>query len=424
MEKESKIIALKVVEILKDKYDYQDIIFNMNDKQFSKERSQKEIWLHNYNNQKFPIIRVSYLNSSDTYFNDKEAPVMIKAFDENQNEIEVKVLNIYTGNYVSEYSNDVKSITVGVNEELSWPIEILDVFPALSEIVIDKEHIDEQLKQTQEKLISQNMKKLKALIKEQNRIPKVTLVIAVICGVIYGLSFIINNMTKDLVTTSIVLGGYYKALVFGANEYWRLFTSMFVHVDFVHAFFNIYALINVGRIIEKIVDKWVYLGTLLISGFVGSLFVLIGNGNIVSNGLSGGLYGLLAMMIVFFISSGRMKDPYLRRQIYSLLLINIMISLLPNISFLAHLGGFVAGLLCGLGYFYFKSMKSLAINSLIVLSLLTSGLFGYSLTNRQLDEIYPGTDIKVVETYGKLNLGFYGDYLSQRLSDFYRQLGE
>lgn len=56
-----------------------------------------------------------------------------------------------------------------------------------------------------------------------------------------------------------------------SGEYWRLFTSMFLHVGFLHLAINMLALWSLGIILEARMRSWVFLGVYLLSGLCGSL---------------------------------------------------------------------------------------------------------------------------------------------------------
>ncbi|MBR6958364.1 MAG: rhomboid family intramembrane serine protease, partial [Erysipelotrichaceae bacterium] len=116
--------------------------------------------------------------------------------------------------------------------------------------------------------------------------------------------------------------------------------------------------------------------------------------------------------MVIFWQGGYFRIPALRRSIFSNIYMNILISFLPNVSLLAHLGGFVAGLF--LAFMLDKDTdKSLKINFAVcaVLAIVAMGYMGYK--HFYLDKIYLGTDMEVAKILDKLGL----DSLSRNLID-------
>ena len=181
---------------------------------------------------------------------------------------------------------------------------------------------------------------------------KATMILMGICLVIYLLSVVFSWMFKDLggsgevsVSVAILLGGYYKAFVVGAHEYWRWLTSAFVHVDLWHLLMNMMALYNMGMLCEKLMGVRNYLIILFGSILFGSAFVFLGSGNVVAMGISGGLYGLLAAFLVYGIQTRILFQPQLRTQFLFDPDDQPDDQSDAGVSLAAHFGGFVGGLL-------------------------------------------------------------------------------
>lgn len=258
--------------------------------------------------------------------------------------------------------------------------------------------------------------------------PKATMILMGICLVIYLLSVVFSWMFRELggsgevsVSVAILLGGYYKAFVVGAHEYWRWLTSAFVHVDLWHLLMNMMALYNMGMLCEKLMGVRNYLIILFGSILFGSAFVFLGSGNVVAMGISGGLYGLLAAFLVYGIQTRILFQPQLRTQFLLILLINLMISLMPGVSLAAHFGGFVGGLLISVVLTRNDSWAQLRKNTMVALcvAVVFLGLKTVQPQARELDTIYPGTDRMVVEMLKDLHLDFYGDHLSKKMVETY-----
>jgi rhomboid protease GluP len=158
---------------------------------------------------------------------------------------------------------------------------------------------------------------------------------------------------------------FYFMLVTGANfnpytvggEYWRLFTSMFMHWGVVHLVVNMYALYGIGRVLEPFLGSLRFLVFFLITGVTAGLASLYFNVYVVSAGASGaifGLYGYLFMQQVLanFRNLNVIKGIALNFVVF--VVVNYAIAQQLNVDNAAHIGGFVAGvLLCLLNYFGF-----------------------------------------------------------------------
>lgn len=137
-----------------------------------------------------------------------------------------------------------------------------------------------------------------------------------------------------------------------AGEWWRLFTSAFLHANLTHIAFNMFALYQVGLWVER------FYGTTrmaIIYGFAalgGSLAVIYLSPNVLTIGASGAIFGLFGALAVAGLRLGKPGRDILR-QSTGIIVINLVISFLPgtNISYDAHIGGLVAGTLFGLALF-------------------------------------------------------------------------
>ncbi|MDC0035686.1 rhomboid family intramembrane serine protease [Chloroflexi bacterium] len=145
-----------------------------------------------------------------------------------------------------------------------------------------------------------------------------------------------------------------------SGEYWRLATSIFLHVGASHLAINSISLVIMGGLAERIYGHWNFIFIFLITGLIGSStsYLNIGNG-VVGAGASGAIFGCLGSLVSYFYvqrnSSGKSG-----KQTFNGLIILALVNLafgfvLPAVDNWAHIGGFVSGL--GLGYFLINSTK-------------------------------------------------------------------
>jgi membrane associated rhomboid family serine protease len=142
---------------------------------------------------------------------------------------------------------------------------------------------------------------------------------------------------------------YYGALSVPAvvidHQYWRMFTSMFIHAGIFHVLLNMWALWLVGGFLEAAIGRGKFLLLYLLAGFAGSvLVVLVPSGPVV--GASGAIFGLFGALAVHaFLSQGRdFQSSAFLRQILFIIAINLVFTFAwGNISWQAHIGGLVGG---------------------------------------------------------------------------------
>jgi membrane associated rhomboid family serine protease len=129
------------------------------------------------------------------------------------------------------------------------------------------------------------------------------------------------------------------------HQYYRLFTAGFIHDGLLHILFNMWFLYVVGPALERGIGRWNFLAIYLASLFAGSFGALVLQADSPSVGASGALFGLLGALIVI---AHRRGISIWRSGLGATLVINIVFSLtVADISIGAHLGGVVAGAICG-----------------------------------------------------------------------------
>ncbi|HJX45431.1 MAG TPA: rhomboid family intramembrane serine protease [Geodermatophilus sp.] len=130
-------------------------------------------------------------------------------------------------------------------------------------------------------------------------------------------------------------------LVSLAGEQWRLITGAFLHIGITHLLLNMLSLLLFGPEIESRLGWWRYLAVYLLSALGGSVAIqLFGEPGRPVAGASAAIYGLLGALGVLMLAAR--QDL---RGLLALLAINVVISFLPGVSLLGHLGGLVVGVL-------------------------------------------------------------------------------
>ncbi|HEX4033746.1 MAG TPA: rhomboid family intramembrane serine protease [Solirubrobacteraceae bacterium] len=132
------------------------------------------------------------------------------------------------------------------------------------------------------------------------------------------------------------------------HQYYRLLTSGFLHLDFLHIASNMYVLYWVGRLLEPAIGSRRFIALYFTGLLAGSLGVLIVSPLNVTAGASGAIFALMGGA---FTEAHRRGIDAVRNQLVLLIVINLVLTLsLPNISIGAHLGGLIGGGVVTLGF--------------------------------------------------------------------------
>jgi membrane associated rhomboid family serine protease len=130
-----------------------------------------------------------------------------------------------------------------------------------------------------------------------------------------------------------------------SDEYYRFFTSMFLHLNFLHIASNMVSLLIVGPAVEVMLGKARFLALYLIAGLGGSVASYLFTVNSVSAGASGAIFGVMAAYVVL---AHRRRQPY--GVVVALIAINLVIGFSGNIDWRDHLGGLVVGVILAFAF--------------------------------------------------------------------------
>ena len=146
-------------------------------------------------------------------------------------------------------------------------------------------------------------------------------------------------------------GAAYAPLI-ESGEYYRLFTSMFLHFGIQHLINNMLLLLFLGDYLERAVGKIRYLVIYLGGGLVGNLCSYLhelsqmktGEAPAVSAGASGAIFSAVgAMLVLLAFRKGRLEDLTFRRMAVMAILSLLVGFQSSNVDNFAHIGGFLAG---------------------------------------------------------------------------------
>jgi membrane associated rhomboid family serine protease/Tfp pilus assembly protein PilF len=136
------------------------------------------------------------------------------------------------------------------------------------------------------------------------------------------------------------------------GQYWRIITSMFLHFGIIHIAANMWCLLSLGRLAEKLLGSLSVIGLYLLTGVGASLLSLSWDPMRVSAGASGAIFGIAGGLIttLYYGKHNLPKESVSRLLGYVVRFsfLNLVFGLRGHVDNMAHLGGLVSGLLIGL----------------------------------------------------------------------------
>lgn len=136
------------------------------------------------------------------------------------------------------------------------------------------------------------------------------------------------------------------------GEWWRLFTSTFIHAGILHIAFNMLALLDTGRLAERLFGHLRFVAIYVFSGICGSTLSVICNPHVNSVGASGAIFGVYGALLSFALLPNSGVPRYIaaryRAATISFILYNLIAGfLMPGVDNWAHLGGLIVGFAMG-----------------------------------------------------------------------------
>lgn len=388
----------------------------------SVQQTEHEIWLVNPKNEEYPVIRLTSNESGALYF-DKNRVLQVHFAISQVFKRESRLLQLCINDENGVDEDDEILISV-VRREQIYGFDVNAVFPGIQKAltVFDNPQIEYALIMKELEMNSRQKAAQKSKLM-QSKLPKVTTVVIALCVMVFGAVNLLTEAHGDQIACAVAMGAYYKAFVVLGGEYWRLLTSGFVHSDVFHLLMNMIALYNMGRFCEEVFGAKKMLLILLTSVVSGCCLMHLTNPNIVGMGMSGGIYGLMGAFLVYAGSRGVFRQKAFQVRLTNMIFINLMLNFMPGVAAAAHFGGLACGLLWGL---VFCDLKMESVRKHTAACLVALALFlGYkTIQVKEVDPIYPGTDMKTAEIYKAIGLETYAENLLNTTFKYYVQIEE
>jgi len=174
---------------------------------------------------------------------------------------------------------------------------------------------------------------------------KATVVIVAVSVVLW----LLNTLSGGFVNAWL---SYYTPAL--GSQPWRIVTGLFVHSSLFHILFNMWAVWIFGRMLENLLGTWRFVALYFLAGLGGDLAVTLLSPLTPVVGASGAIFGLFAAFFVIQRSLG-----YNAVQLLVVMGLNLVVGFLPGtaISWQAHVGGIVLGLLTGLVFAQTRNIR-------------------------------------------------------------------
>lgn len=329
-----------------------------------RDKGDDEIWLSHKRKHSIVVFRKNVTSTQEIRFDKSkimERPEEIQQF-----------IGYLPESYEFYYFTDKELSKENLNEEKPTKLKfkILSNEQSLKSLPINflllKMLINNEDKKTylhyKRKVLTQNL-----VDKHMQRFTPITYTLILINIVIWLCMILYLNRFSDVKLLEV--GGLVHFNVVH-GEWYRLISSMFLHFNFEHILMNMLSLFIFGKIVESIIGSWRMLIIYIISGLYGNFVSLSFNTSTISVGASGAIFGLIGSIFVIMYLSKNFNKKMIGQLLIALVVLIGFSLFMSNINIMAHLGGFISGVLITLIGYYFKTHRSLVWAFLIVFLLI------------------------------------------------------
>ncbi len=177
--------------------------------------------------------------------------------------------------------------------------------------------------------------------------------------VINSIAFLWELTTGGFDTQSLYRHGALCRLCVTENhDWWRIYTSAFLHGGFPHILLNMIALVQIGTIVESALGSWRMLAIYVLAMTGGGLgIVYFADPGEVVVGASGAIFGLFGALVAIGLRLGE-RGRTIVAQVIPVVVLNVIFTFaIPFISKEEHIGGLITGFLAGLVLFAIRRTR-------------------------------------------------------------------
>lgn len=205
------------------------------------------------------------------------------------------------------------------------------------------------------------------------------------------LIFFLLEMSGNSTSTATLIefGAKYNPAIIENGEWWRIITSMFLHIGVLHLMMNMLAVFYLGTVVERIYGSFRFFIIYFLAGIGGGLASFAFTTN-VSAGASGALFGLFGALLFFGCIHKRIFFQTMGMNLLIIIGINIVFGLsVPQVDNGAHMGGLITGFIASaILYLPKKKNGTIQVSAIFVYGLIVFGLVVYGLENNENNPSY------------------------------------
>lgn len=152
---------------------------------------------------------------------------------------------------------------------------------------------------------------------------------------------------------ALVRWGANGGFLVAQGQWWRPLTAAFVHVGFLHLFFNLYCLWHLGRVVERLFGSAAFAAVYVLTAFGAGLASIAWRPTGLSAGASGAVFGICGALVGFMAVRRHVFPRHVLQPLWRNMAVFLGLNLafgfiVPSIDNAAHIGGLACGVLCGL----------------------------------------------------------------------------
>lgn len=204
------------------------------------------------------------------------------------------------------------------------------------------------------------------LYMKKNRVSAPCTVLLTIINVVVFSLLTLQGMTEDGMFL-LEHGAMYVPRVIQDGEYYRFFTSLFLHFGFEHLMNNMVTLVLIGWNLEREIGKVKFLLIYILSGlggnFLSAWYEVLKDDYSISAGASGAIFGVIgALLYVTMRNRGRIGEVSGRRLAFMIIISLYYGFTSSGVDNLAHIGGLVTGFAAGVLLYRKRNSKDRTVS--------------------------------------------------------------
>lgn len=172
--------------------------------------------------------------------------------------------------------------------------------------------------------------------------PAVTYGLLAVIGALFAMKWLLGG---ERIAVDVRMGALLPGRLL--TEPWRLVSHAFLHANAEHVLFNGLTLYSLGSFYERLLGRARFAVLFTLAAIGGGIVANLSDPRYVVVGASGALWGLLGVSGALALRPGstlpQAFQPMFRRNTFGNLALQVLVSLVPHVSWQAHLGGGVVG---------------------------------------------------------------------------------